>query len=179
MKTLTITIALAALMWACGDERPAPPTGTVTVTPRGARVTVLSGPQLDAEGMLVIDEQIQRVADVAKEVNPKYVFPRHVDYRIELVAPDASCGGGFRVAAGQYGDGTICVAGQFGDRRFCSAASCPPDMTIRTTLEAVKRMHAIHYEGEHFGLRLNDEAEYLRTLTHVPPAPPHPILGKE
>jgi hypothetical protein len=159
---------LAALMWACGDEGPAPPTGTATVTPRGARVTVLSGPQLDAEGMLLIDEQIQRVADVAKEVDPKYVFPRHVDYRIELVAPVADCGGGFRVPAGQYGDGTICVAGQY----------LPSDNRIRTTLPMIKTTRVVQYEGEHFGLRMNDQAEYLRTLTHTPDNP-HPILGKE
>jgi hypothetical protein len=168
MKTLTITIALAALMWACGDERPAPPTGTATVTPRGARVTVLSGPQLDAEGMLLIDEQIQRVADVAREVNPKYVFPRHIDYRIELVAPAADCGGGFRIPAGQYGGETICVAGQY----------FPSDNRIRTTLPMIKATRVVQYEGEHFGLRMNDQAEYLRTLTHTPDNP-HPILGKE
>jgi hypothetical protein len=160
----------ALLLLACGDgDTPNPPTGTTVKTPMGATVLRLSGPALDAETAAAIDAQISRVMEVAKQVNPAYNFPGHDRYVIELVAPSNDCEtpGAFRVAGGQYGT-SICVAGQY----------FPSNDRIRTTTEAIRTMNAVHYEGEHYGLKIVDRPMYERTLTHTAENP-HPILGRE
>jgi hypothetical protein len=149
----------------CGDsDHPTPPSnGTTVKTAKGATLLHLSGPVPDGELMNAVDAQISRVTEIAAKKG--YAFPAHDRYVIELVEPSADCGGGFRTPGGQYGS-TICVAGQY----------FPSTRRIRTTTAAILHMNAVHYEGEHYGLHLTDQAEYLRTLSHPPP---HPIFGEE
>lgn len=174
MKTLILAVAVIVTMFACNDE--SSPTGKQYVTPGGAKVVVLSGPDLDSEATVRIDQQISRLNQVAAEVGlakdppKKYSFPKHSEYVIELVQVTKDCGTtyAFRTNGNGYGEETICVAGRY----------YPDTNKIRTTVEALKVTNALQYEGEHFGLRYNDPEEYVRTMNHLT-GPPHPVLGKE
>jgi hypothetical protein len=172
--SFAVAVLVVLIGFGCGDTD-VPTGGRTLTTPAGARVVRLSGPELDMETANNIDAQISRLNTVAKQVGlekdpPKnYVFPQHSDYVIELVeAKGCEAPYGFVTEGPGYGTPTICVAGRY----------YPETNRIRTTVAAINQTRALQYEGEHFGLRLNDREEYLRTLNHLT-GPPHPVLGRE